>query len=299
MTDTGTDPFGLRGKVAAIIGGAGGIGGATTNALAKHGVDVAVFDRDADAIKGISIAANKAGVSCFVYEGDAEDPEAIDAFYRKVGEVFDRLDIVVNVVGGVRRRPFESASDEEDAKDIRLNYGYVVQSIKRAVPLIERHRSGGSIINFTTIEAHRGAAGYSVYAGAKAATSNLTRALAVEFGARRIRVNELAPDTTPSQGNMNALPPEITEKLFAMNPETLMASMGFYIPMGAAPEVEDLANGVIFLASDMARMVTGITLPIDGGTGASKGFFEWPNGDGFGPAPMTGTAPKMFNETPD
>lgn len=220
----------------------------------------------------------------------------LDGFYRRIGDEFDRLDIVVNVVGGVRRRDFVTSSDEEDADDIRRNFGYVVQSIKRAVPLIERNGNGGSIVNFTTIEAHRGAAGYSVYAGAKAGTVNLTKALAVELGPRRIRVNEIAPDTTPSQGNMNALPPEITEKLFAMEPETLMASMGFYIPMGSAPEVTDLADAVLFLVSDMARMVTGITLSVDGGTGASKGFFNWPNGDGFGPAPMIGTAPRMFGK---
>lgn len=278
------------------MGGGGGIGKAVTLALAEAGADVALFDKDSEALRQTAGEVDELGRRNLAAAGDVLSSADLDGFYRRIGDEFDRLDIVVNVVGGVRRRDFVTSSDEEDADDIRRNFGYVVQSIKRAVPLIERNGNGGSIVNFTTIEAHRGAAGYSVYAGAKAGTVNLTKALAVELGPRRIRVNEIAPDTTPSQGNMNALPPEITEKLFAMEPETLMASMGFYIPMGSAPEVTDLADAVLFLVSDMARMVTGITLSVDGGTGASKGFFNWPNGDGFGPAPMIGTAPRMFGK---
>lgn len=285
----------LTGKVAAVVGGAGGIGKAVTLALAEAGASVAIFDKDGAALEQSITEVEALGVKSLAVEGDVLSPEALDDFYAMLGEQFDRLDILVNVAGGVRRREFETSSDDEDAQDIRRNFGYVVQSIKRAVPLIERHDRGGAIVNFTTVEAHRGAAGYSVYAGAKAAISNLTRALAVEFGPRGIRVNEIAPDTTPSQGNMNALPPAISEKLFSLEPETLNRSMKFYIPLGQVPAVEDLANAVLFLVSDMGRMVSGVMLPVDGGTGASKGFFAWPNGDGFGPAPMAESAKRLFS----
>ncbi len=80
-----------------------------------------------------------------------------------------------------------------------MNYGYVIDSVRRAVPLIRSGGTGGSIINFTTIEAHRGAATYAVYAGAKAATTNFSRAMALELGADRIRVNPIAPDANPGK----------------------------------------------------------------------------------------------------
>lgn len=289
----------LSGKVAAVVGGGGGIGKAVTLALARAGASVALFDKDAESLGETAKELEALGVLCTAFEGDVLSVEALDAFYERLDGEFDRLDILVNVVGGVRRRAFHESSDEEDAQDVRRNYGYVVQSIKRAIPLIERHDRGGCVVNFSTIEAYRGAAGYSVYAGAKAGIANLTKALAVEYGSRGIRFNEIVPDTTPSQGNMNALPPEMTKKLFSMEPETLAASMSFYIPLGAAPEPEDLADAVLFLVSDMARMITGVAIPVDGGTGASKGFFQWPHGDGFGPAPMTGSAARLFGGDKD
>lgn len=286
----------LGGKVAAIVGGGGGIGKAVTMALAGAGAEVAVFDKDAAALAATVGEVEAMGLRCLAFEGDVLSSSAIDAFYAELRAKFDRLDIVVNVAGGVRRRAFESATDQEDAEDIRRNYGYVVQSIKRAIPLIERHDRGGSIVNFSTIEARRGAAGFSVYAGAKAGVANLTRALAVELGSRNIRVNEIAPDTSPSQGNMNALPPAIMEKLFKMQPETLAAAMKVYIPMGSPPPVEALGDAVLFLVSDLARWINGIVLPVDGGTGASMGFLNWPNGEWFGPAPMADSARLLFSE---
>ena len=111
----------------------------------------------------------------------------------------------MNVVGGVRQQPFDASTRENWEHDIHRNFGYVLESISAALPYLRRGETGGSIVNFTTIEAHRGAAGFAVYAGAKAGLTNFSRALALELGPERIRVNLIAPDTTPSQGNRNAI----------------------------------------------------------------------------------------------
>ncbi len=284
----------LNGKVAAIVGGGGGIGAAVTLTLAGSGVDVAFCDIDSDALDRTRLAAESQGCRAFAMAADATNSQQLAAFYEAVSARFDRLDIVVNIVGGVRRRDFMDATAEQCAADIQRNYGYVIESVRHAVPLIRKGGRGGSIINFTTIEAHRGAAGFAVYAGAKAATTNFTRALAVELGKDRIRVNTLAPDTTPSEGNVRALAPELLARMADIPAEAVKASMEMYIPMKAQPSAEDLANGVLFLASDLSAFVSGTTLHVDGGTMAAAGFLDWPFGDGYLPVPMDGTLSRLF-----
>jgi NAD(P)-dependent dehydrogenase (short-subunit alcohol dehydrogenase family) len=284
----------LNGKVAVIIGGASGIGAAVTLTLAAAGVDVAFCDINSAALGRAQNAAQTLGRRVLAQAADATDSQQLAGFYAAVGAQFDRLDILVNVVGGVHRRNFMDATPEQCAADIQRNYGYVIESVRHAVPLIRKGGRGGSIINFTTIEAHRGAAGFAVYAGAKAATTNFTRTLAVELGSDRIRVNTLAPDTTPSEGNVRALAPELLARMGKVPAEAVKASMDMYIPMKAQPGAEDLANGVLFLASDLAAFVTGTTLHVDGGTMAAAGFIDWPFGDGYLPVPMDGTLRRLF-----
>jgi NAD(P)-dependent dehydrogenase (short-subunit alcohol dehydrogenase family) len=119
--------------------------------------------------------------------------------------------------------------------------------------------SGGSIINITSIEAHRAAPGFAIYSAQKAAIANLSMSLALELGARRIRVNCVAPDVIPTPGVPN-LPDEPTTPL----------------PIKADPD--DVAAAVVFLASDMARFISGTTLHVDGGNAAAGGWHR--AGDG-------------------
>jgi NAD(P)-dependent dehydrogenase (short-subunit alcohol dehydrogenase family) len=284
----------LGGRVAALIGGGGGIGRAATLALAEAGVDVAVCDRDGEALGATRELVQSLGRRCVALELDATDTDSLRRFYAETGAAFDRLDIVVNVVGGTRRVKLMEATDEQLIDDVRRNYLYVVQSVREAVPLIRRTGRGGSIINFTTIEAFRGAAGFSVYAGAKAATTNFTRAMAVELGSERIRLNCIVPDTTPSQGNMNAIEGEALAAMGRLPPEAQGAGLAMYIPMKAAPSVDDLANTVLFLASDLSSAITGTSIHVDGGTMAAAGFLDWPFGDGHLPVPFAGTLSRLY-----
>src|SRR5580692_10817947 len=201
---------GLAGKVAVVVGGAGGfMGRGITLALAKAGVRIAACDNDDEAVHTIVQEVEALGSRILSVRADVTDADTLDAFYDRVDKEFDRVDIVVNVAGGVKRSLFVESTREDNARDIRLNYGYIIDSVRRAVPLIRRGGRGGSIINFTTIEAHRGAATYAVYAGAKAVTTNFSRALAVELAAEGIRINMIAPDTTPSRGSTNSMSAEM------------------------------------------------------------------------------------------
>lgn len=287
---------GLAGKVAAIVGGADGLGRAATLVLAEAGVDIAVCDWNEAAAEAIRREVEALGRRCLSTREDVRDVESMPRFYEGVAREFDRLDIVVNVAGGVVTQKIEETSAEQNATDIRVNYGYVIDSVKLAVPLIRKGGRGGSIISFTTIEAHRGAAGFSVYAGAKAATTNFTKAAAVEYGPERIRLNTIAPDTTPSVTSRNALPPEVLESYLALPQDLRAAGHRMYIPMEVAPTLDDIANAVLFLASDLSRAVTGTTIHVDGGTMAAAGFVRWPFGDGILPSPRAGTLTRLFRD---
>lgn len=285
----------LAGKSAVIIGGSGGVGRAVTLALAKAGIRIATCDIDPDATRNIVPEVEALGQRVLSMEVDVRDAGALDRFYDRVETEFDRVDIVLNVAGGVKRKPFLEYSREENASTIRNNFGYIVDSMQHAIPLIRKGGRGGSIVNFTTIEAHRGAATFSVYAGAKAATTNFTRAVAVELAAEGIRVNAIAPDTTPSRTSSSSLDPKDMARFANLRPEVMAQAYKMYIPQKQPPSEEDLANAVLFLVSDLARSITGITLHVDGGTMASAGFIDWPFGDSFSPAPMPETLTRLFN----
>ena len=286
---------GLSGKVAIVVGGAGEIiGRAITVGLAKADVTVAACDHSATATRAIVQEVEAQGGKILAVQADVADPAALHHFYDQVGAEFDHADILVNVVGGVKRSPFMETTPEQNARDIRLNYGYVIDSVRRAVPLLRNSGKGGSIINFTTIEAHRGAATFAVYAGAKAATTNFSRAMALELGGDQIRVNLIAPDTSPARVSNAALSDQDLDRIAKLNPGLFAKAYDMYVPLKRAPSVDDLVNGVLFLASDLSRSITGTTLHIDGGTIAALGFLDWPNEDGFMPAPLGGTLPKLF-----
>lgn len=286
----------LQGKVAAVIGGGGGIGGAVSLALAQAGVDLAICDIDGEAQEETRAQIAASGRQVVTELADASDPAALDRFYETVERSYARLDIVVNVAGGTRRQALMAAAQNEIETDIQRNYGYVVQSVRRAIPLLRRSSEGGSIINFTSIEAHRGAAHFAVYAGAKAATTNFSRSMAVELGKERIRVNCIAPDTTFSKGNASAMPPEFSEGFARLPDHVRPAGMAMYIPRGEPPSAAALGDAVLFLASDLSAFVSGMTLHVDGGTMAAAGFLDWPYGDGFVPVPLAGSLERLFGD---
>ena len=254
-----------------------------------------VCDNDREGLEAIVGEVEALGSTVTPIYGDVLDPASLDVFWDQVEAITDHIDILVNVCGGVARSLFENTSRASHAENIRYNYGYHIDSCQRAIPLLKQSGNGGSIVNFTTIEAHRGAATFAVYAGAKAALTNFSRALAVELGQHQIRVNCLASDTSPARTTNAALAPEDFERLAAIGPHALDEAMKIYVPMKRAPSVEEVVDGVVFLSCDLSRTVTGQTLFVDGGTYAAFGFLDWPGGDSFMPAPLGGTLKMMFS----
>src|ERR1700730_1613084 len=192
------DRANLRGRKAIVIGGADGIGRAVTLALAAADLDIAFCDNNA-----VAVEQTKADVAVLERRvlgkvADATLPQQLGEFYDAAGRFFDSVDIVVNVVGGALMQPFMEKTPEACAEKIQRNFGYVIESTRHAVPLLRKTGRGGCITNFTTIEAHRAAGGFAVYAAAKAATTNFSKAMAWELGPEGIRIKVVAPDTTAS-----------------------------------------------------------------------------------------------------
>ncbi len=265
----------LSGRRAVVVGGGGGLGQACATDLGRCGVHLALCDRDEQALAETAAAIVEAGGTVTTQVLDARDADALGSFYERVDQDFGgQLDIVVNVVGGTFRQPFVESTPRGWDALMRANFIWLLSSTHLALPGLVA-AGGGSIINLTSIEAHRAAPGYAVYAAMKAAVTSLTRTLAVELAPQGIRVNAIAPDYVPTAS---------LEPMMAGSPERRALQHAIGVPMGRAGTYADVGGCALFLASQLSSFVTGTTLHPDGGAIASSGWFNWP-GTGFSNQP--------------
>ncbi len=255
----------LTDRVAVVTGAAQGIGEACALGLARFGAHVAICDREADGLAATAGDVEALGRRVATGELDVRDPEAVDAFLASVEAAFGHVDVLVNNAGGTFFAPFLDVSGRGESALIAENFTQVAHFIRRTVPLMGER--GGSIVNVTSIEAHRAGPGFAVYSAMKAAVENLTRSLALELAERRIRVNCIAPDMIPTPGDEG-----LSVDAAAAHPDwskTVLPDMG---------HPDDCAAAVVFLASDFARFLTGSTLHPDSGNLASGGWKRLPDG---------------------
>lgn len=256
---------GLAGTVAVVTGGGGGLGEAIVRDLVANGVRVATVDIDPEGVDRVAPLPETLAVV-----GDARDPQVLDRLFAAADERWGRLDTLVNVVGGTFRAEFTDTTPKGWDSLLRTNLMHVLHACALAVPRMRAGGAGGSIVNLTTIECHRAAPGFAVYSAAKAAVEQFARSLAVEVAPDGIRVNNVAPDFTPTP-NMERM---VAPGSALMSDEAI----GVGIPMGRAGAVSDVSGCVVFLASALSSYMTGTTLHPDGGTYASSGWFNWPSG---------------------
>ncbi|QIX52664.1 SDR family oxidoreductase [Rhodococcus sp. DMU1] len=260
---------GLDGTVAVVTGGAGGLGRAIVTDLAANGVRPAVVDLDPGAADDLRSTLGDAGTDAIVRHGDVRDPTTLESLFTAVDERWGRLDTLVNVAGGTFRAPFTDTNAKGWDALVRTNLTHVLHACSLAIPRMQRGGRGGSIVNITTVEAHRAAPGFAVYSATKAAVEQFARTLAVELAPDGIRINNVAPDFVPT--------PNLTRFSHGDGALTDPEGVRVAIPMGRAGDVTDVSGCVVFLASGLSSYVTGTTLHPDGGTFASAGWFNWPD----------------------
>ena len=262
----------LTGQVALVTGGGGGIGRAIALCMADMGADVAIIDNIPERCEETAARVRERGREVLTFPYNVVEADKVTEAVTETGKRFGRLDILVNNAGGVSRRDFVDLQEKNWRRHIELNLVSNLAATSAAVPIMIAGKRGGSIINITSIEGSRAAPGYAVYAACKAGINNLTRTLALELAEHGIRVNAIAPDFTETPGvRGNFAGPVDPSAWYPMGPSA-KASIASRIPAGRMGTDEECGMAAVFLASKMATYVSGIVMPVDGGSWASSGW---------------------------
>jgi NAD(P)-dependent dehydrogenase (short-subunit alcohol dehydrogenase family) len=255
--------FLLTGQVAFITGGAMGIGAGIAAGYAAFGADVVLADIDiAAAERTAQRISAETGRQALAIACDVADPAQIRAAVEQTLQRFGRLDLLVNNAAGVRPAPFLELSERSRERHLQLNLGNLFSATDAAVRAMIAGGRGGSVLNVASIEGQRAAPHFAVYGACKAAMLSLTQSLALELAEHGIRVNAIAPDHIVTEGMV---------RMGGQAPERVSARQR-YVPLGRDGEVDDCAGAAVYLASPMARYITGTVLNIDGGTRAASGW---------------------------
>jgi NAD(P)-dependent dehydrogenase (short-subunit alcohol dehydrogenase family) len=246
----------LSGKVAFITGGNSGIGLATAKRFIAEGAKVAIVGRNR---KTLQEAAAALGPNLLPLQTDLRDVQAIDAAVGKAVSTFGKIDIVFADAGvGGTTRIGETTLDAFNVI-IETNLTGVFFTVQATAPYMN---DGGSIILNGSVHAVMGWPYYSAYAATKGAVRSMTRVMASEFAGRRIRVNQVTPGATKTP-IWSTLAPD-TEKMMALEQE-----LATTIPLNRLADADELADAVMFLASNESVYLTGSEIVIDGGSTGS------------------------------
>jgi len=261
----------VKGKIALVTGAASGIGRACAQLLAREGAAVVATDVQDDAGRDCVAAIKKAGGDAVYLHHDVASEEAWISVVADVKQRFGRLDVLVNNAGIAIASLVTDMSLADWRRQESINLDGVFLGVKHSLPLM-RESGGGSIVNISSLAGLKGAAGLSAYCATKGGVRLFTKAVAMECAAAKdkVRVNSVHPGIieTAIWGSIASGMPGPASGLTARpgaNMPDLDALSSVAVPTGVKGLPEDIAAGVLYLASDDARYVTGTELVIDGG----------------------------------
>ncbi|GAA5181626.1 glucose 1-dehydrogenase [Niveibacterium umoris] len=242
----------LSGRIALVTGATGGIGGAIAHTLIAHGARVVLSARNAERLATLSDTLREAGLTPLgTLAYDLQDATAISTALKSFAAEHKRLDILVNAGGQMQDAPLGMISAAAIDQTLQVNVAATLHHMQYAARLMARQGSG-SIINIASIVGLVGSANQTLYAASKAAIVGATRSAAKELAPKHIRVNALAPGFIDTALTAHYTP-AVRDKVIAG------------IGMGRAGTAEEVADVALFLASDLARYVTGQVIGVDGG----------------------------------
>jgi NAD(P)-dependent dehydrogenase (short-subunit alcohol dehydrogenase family) len=277
--DTASAP--LDGQAAIVTGGGAGIGRGIALGLARAGANVVIAEIDARRGEEAALSVREAGREALFVPTDVMNTDQVRAMVAAAADRFGRVDVLINNAGGVRARRFLEQSERSWRRHIDLNLVSMLASTHAAAPLMIRGGRGGVILNVASIEASRAAPMFSVYAACKAGMTSFTRSMAVELAEHGIRVNCIAPDHTRTPGILGQGSGAADDAKLRERSGEERDAFRRVIPLGREGVVEECANAAVFLCSPQSSYVTGVTLPVDGGTWAAGGWLRRKEGDGW------------------
>lgn len=244
----------LNNKVAVITGAGSGMGESEALLFASEGAKVVATDINLEAVQAVVDKIKAEGGDAIAVKHNVASREDWENVYEMAVKTYDKVDILINNAGIGLPKAFTEQTEEEWARTYAININGVMIGMQLAIPLMDKI-GGGSIVNISSISALVGMAGAGAYTASKGAVRSITKAAAVDYGKKNIRVNSVHPGyiVTP------------------MSAPSMEAYKDHFLSQIALPnlgQAEEVAYAVLFLASDEANHITGIELPVDGGVTA-------------------------------
>ena len=244
-------------KIAIVTGGGSGLGLAITEKLIENDIHTIIVGRDGNKL---SVAKQKLGDLCEAMTCDLADLSSVPELVNKIIGKHGRIDVLVNNAGINMKKEFTEVTDEEFQNILLTNVMAVFSLSREVVKCMLEKQIKGSIINISSMASQYGIPKVIAYTASKSAIEGMTRAMAVDLSPKGIRVNCIAPGFIATDMSAKALnnDPERKNKVLSRT------------PMGQLGEPADIGDAAAFLASDAAKYITGVVLPVDGGN--SIGF---------------------------
>lgn len=243
-------------KVIIVTGAGSGIGAASAQRFAEEGASVVLVGRTREKLN--NTFSTLAPGEHLVVVADVAKREEVESLAQQVEQQYGRVDVLINNAGVHATGKIHEASDDDWKKVMSTDLDGVFYCVRAFMPALLQTQ--GNVVNISSVSGLGGDWGMSIYNAAKGAISNFTRSLAMDYGADGVRINAICPGLT------------LTDMTEDMKQNTqLMEKFRERIPLRRPGEAEDIAAAVAFLASDDARYITGVNLPVDGGITASNG----------------------------
>ena len=238
----------FTGKTALVTGAAGGIGQAIVAGLRAEGARVAAADRDSSAIAADAHL-----------DGDLLNPEYCDGLITAAVAALGSIDIIVNNAGVITRGTIDETTDADWALSMVVNVEAPFRICRAAIPVMAK-QGGGVIVNTSSCWGGKAPGpNHPLYCMTKAAIASMTECLGMDHGHQNIRVNAICPNEVNTPMLRTGL------RVRGFDPDTAIAELGKTVPLGRIAEPEDIADVVLFLASDQSRYMTGTLVEVNGG----------------------------------
>ena len=247
----------LANQVALVSGAAGGIGKAISKKLAEQGANLVLADLEENALSEMAADLSEKGISVRTVAGDLADKDYCDQLPENARALFDRLDIVVNNAGLMRRGEITQTSDEDYALSMMINVEAPFRICRSAIPIMAAS-GGGKIVNTASCWGIYPGPNHLIYCTTKAALAAMTRCLGRDHAHQNIRVNAVCPNEVDTPMLRTGF------QIRGLNPDDAIHQLNETVPIGRIADPQDIAKVVSYLASDESSYVCGALIEVNG-----------------------------------